>query len=99
MGQASNRLVTMVKGRDEARQAGLLAENPCPRLSGDSGSRILGIVIVQSVAHWNRDGRSPPWATWLRHDRLGNPVPNPLVWQCLVEVFDEFLLEGLPWGL
>lgn len=45
----------------------------------------------QSNEDWNRDEPSPSLAVWLRHDSPKNPLPDPLVWTCLIEVFDMFL--------
>jgi hypothetical protein len=47
--------------------------------------------VVQPVEDGNRDEPSSPRPGWLGHDPPWNPLPNPLVWPCSVEVFDVFL--------
>ena len=48
-------------------------------------------VVVQSIQDGNGDEPSLPRPGWLGPDPLRNPLPNPLVWPCAVEVFDVFL--------
>ena len=47
--------------------------------------------MVQSIQDGNGDEPSSPRPGWLGYGPLWNPLPNPLVWPCSVEVFDVFL--------
>jgi len=60
-------------------------------VSGTRGSHGTSVVVVQSIEYRNRDEPSSPRPGWLGHDTLTNPISNPLVWPCSVEVFDVFL--------
>jgi len=54
-------------------------------------SRCTPVVVVQSIEDGNGDEPSSPRPGWLGHDPLRNPLSNPPVWPCSVEVFDVFL--------
>ena len=46
---------------------------------------------MQSIEDPNREEFSAPRPGWLGRGPPWNPLPNPLVWPCAVEVFDLFL--------
>ena len=79
------------------KQAGVALSNLCqpktpPRLFGGLRAlRSTPVVVVQPVEDGNRDEPSSPRPGWLGPGPSWNPLPNPLVWPCSVEVFDVFL--------
>ena len=52
-------------------------------------AHIVPVIVMQSVEDGDRDEPSSPGPAW--HGPLRNPLSNPLVWSCEVEVFDIFL--------
>ena len=69
----------------------MLAVNLIGFFRGNPGSHSTTVVVVQSVEDGNRDEPSSPWPGWQGNGPPWNPLSNPLVWPCSVEVVDVFL--------
>ena len=70
----------------------MLAENPVRGcLGGLLALRSTPVVVVQSIEDGNRDEPSSPRPGWRGNGPPWNPLSNPLVWPCSVEIPDVSL--------